>query len=89
MAMVLVEGNFMGCNLHETIYEGNKRVAVLIDIYQPNSPAKNKTIQVKTEEVSAFSTLKDSFSPGDKITAKCVVNAYQNDPKFKLIEIVA
>lgn len=88
MAIVTVEGVFMGANMDKRQFDGKDKYSVLIDVYQPTSPLKDKALQVKTEELEVLTSLTNEYTTGDVITLKCSVNAYKNDAYYKLVDIV-
>lgn len=89
MAVVTIEGIFMGANLHQTKWEGQERTSVLVDIYQPNSTLKSKSLQVKAEDLAYLAQFNQNYTVGEPIVLKCTVTAYKNDPTYKLVDIAA
>lgn len=87
MAVAIIEGVFMGVNLHESNFDGNKKVSVLVDIYQPTSTDRDKTVTVRADNLEYLSTFNQGYSMGDVVKVKCRVSAYKNDPKYALIDI--
>lgn len=85
MAIVMIQGVYMGANLHKTKWDGNERTTVLIDVYQPESPLKNKALQVKSDELQVLNQLNSTYKVGDVIQLQCSVSAYKNDPVYKLV----
>lgn len=88
MATVLVEGIFMGSNLKETEFDGRKNVSLYIDVYQPHSDSNEKTVQLKTDDVTLYDDLSKNFAMGKPFKAYALVNAYKNKAYFKLLKIV-
>lgn len=88
MAIVMVEGVFMGASMDKRTFDGKDKFAVLIDVYQPTSPLKDKAIQVKSEDLTDIQKFQNEYSTGDIITLKVAVNAYKNDAYYKLVDVV-
>lgn len=88
MSVVTVKGSFLGANLKKSTFEGVTKVAVMVDIYQPEAPGTNKVVQIKSDDVELLQTINDSYDMGSVFEAKASVNAYQNQAYFKLLEIV-
>lgn len=89
MAVVLIEGVFMGAELKTSTFDGNTKTNVVVDIYQQKSSLAEKTVQLKTEDVTLMNDLKDGYDFGSLITVKASVNAYKNKAYFKLLEVVS
>jgi hypothetical protein len=88
MATVIVEGIFMGSNLKETEFEGRRNVSLYIDVYQPQSNSNEKTVQLKSDDVTLYDDLTKNFTMGNPFKAYAQVNAYKNKAYFKLLQIV-
>lgn len=88
MAIVLVEGVFMGAEVKTQTYDGNSKTSLYLDVYQPTSTQSEKMVQLKTDDVSLINTFSQDYDMGSKITVKAGVNAYKNKAYFKLIEVV-
>lgn len=88
MAVVLVEGVFMGAEVKTQTYDGNSKTSLYLDVYQPTSTQSEKMVQLKTDDVSLINTFSQDYDMGSKITVKAGVNAYKNKAYFKLIEVV-
>jgi hypothetical protein len=84
MALVAVKGKFMGANLDSKTFEGNTKVSLIIDLYQKHSPAKDKSVQVKADDIALLQTITENFEEGDEISINCTVSAYKNEAYFKL-----
>lgn len=84
MALVLVEGVFMGANIKKSTFDGKETSALYIDVYQPESEATEKMVQIKSDDVSLINTLNKDFAMGSVIKAKVTINAYKNKAYFKL-----
>lgn len=87
MPIVSVEGIFMGANVKKSTFDGKEKSALYIDIYQPNSPDNEKTIQVKSDDLALIGDIKDSYQMGNPFNCKASINAYKNKAYFKLIDI--
>lgn len=88
MAIVLVEGVFMGAEVKTQTFDGNSKTSLYLDVYQPTSSQSEKMVQLKTDDVSLINTFSQDYDMGSKITVKAGVNAYKNKAYFKLIEVV-
>lgn len=88
MAQVIVEGIFMGANIKTSTFEGNTKNSLLIDIYQPNSKASEKMVQLKTSDVGMYQSLMNDFTMGSIVKANANINAYQNKAYFNLVEFI-
>lgn len=84
MATVLIEGVFMGSQIKETEFEGNKKSALYIDIYQPDSESQDKMVQLKSDDIQLANDLNKNYAMGDKVKAHASVNAYKNKAYYKL-----
>lgn len=87
MSLVTVKGKFMGVALDKRSYQGVDKYQVLIDLYQKDSPLKDKSVQVRTDELTEQSNF-SAIAEGTEITLECTVNAYQNNTTFRLVRIV-
>lgn len=88
MAEVLIEGVYMGAELKTTTFEGVSKTNLILDIYQQKSMSNEKTVTLKTDDVSLMNLLNEGFDFGSVITVKASVNAYKNKAYFKLLDIV-
>lgn len=88
MALVELKGQFLQAALKEKTYEGTKSINVQLDLYQPDSPALEKTIQIKVDDVSLLKKFQDSFKMGSQIKISAVANAYKNKTYYKFIELI-
>lgn len=88
MAQVILEGVYMACNPKTTSYEGKEKTSLNIDIYQPDSEHNEKTVQVKTEDLSLLAKLNNDYSMGSLFKCKAVVNAYKNKAYYRLVEVL-
>lgn len=89
MALVLVQGQFLGASLKKSTFDGNTKFSVQIDVYQPDSPVAEKTVTIKEDNHEALKQINDQYKMGDPISCLCTVNAYRNDAYFKLAQIIA
>lgn len=87
MAQAIVEGVYMGHSVKTTSYEGNEKTAIYIDVYQQNSEDNDKTISIKTDDLTLMNTLSKDFAMGSIFKAVCSINAYKNKAYFKLMKI--
>lgn len=88
MAEVMIQGMFMGANVKNSTFDGVTKTNVQLDIYQKDSESSEKTVSLKTDDVSIINLLNDQYDFGSVITVKARVNAYQNKAYFKLLEVV-
>ena len=88
MAMVTVEGVFLGANIVTRNFEGNTKTELVVDLYQPESNSRNKTVVLQSSDTSLFDRLVKSYAMGSILKAKVTLTAYQNNVYFKLVEIV-
>lgn len=88
MAQVIIEGVFMSAEIKSSTYEGVTKTNLLLDVYQPKSNDSEKTVSLKTDDVSLINLLNDGYDLGSTIKVKATVNAYKNKAYFKLIEVV-
>lgn len=89
MATVIIEGVFMNAEVKTTTYDGVQKTALYVDVYQRDSSSTEKTVQLKTEDVTLMNNLNQNYDFGSTIQAKVLVNAYKNKAYFKLLEVVA
>lgn len=89
MAEVIIEGMFMGAEIKTTTYEGNSKTNLVVDIYQQTSQSAEKTVTLKTDDVSLMNKFKEGYDFGSLVQVKASVNAYKNKAYFKLVEVVA
>lgn len=87
MAIVQVNGVFMGANLHQTRFEGVEKTSVIVDVYQPTSPTKDKAVSIKSDDLTLLATFTNDYTVGDLVKLDCSVSAFKNDAFFKLIKI--
>lgn len=88
MSYVTVDGVFMGANLHTQTFNDNTRYSVILDLYIPDSPAREKAISVRCEDVELLEHFQKNYTRGDMITLKCTLSAYQNNVYYKFVEEV-
>lgn len=88
MAVVSIKGVFMGANVREREYEGNKRTEILIDVYQHESPDADKVVQIKTDDISLLNHLNKEYSMGSIFECLATVNAYKNKAYYRLVKLV-
>ena len=89
MATVTIEGVFMNAEVKSTTFDGNTKTALYVDVYQKDSSSNEKTVQLKTDDVTLMNSLTQNYDFGSVIEAKAVVNAYKNKAYFKLLEVVS
>ena len=88
MAVVSIEGIFMGANIKKSNFDGKESSAVYIDVYQPDSASTDKMVQIKSDDVAIINDLNSGYTMGNPINAKVLINAYKNKAYFKLLEVV-
>jgi hypothetical protein len=88
MAVVSIKGVFMGANVREREYEGNKRTEILIDVYQQDSPDADKVVQIKTDDIQLLNQLNSEYAMGSIFECTATVNAYKNKAYYKLLKVV-
>ncbi|MEI7028336.1 hypothetical protein [Paenibacillus sp. y28] len=86
MALVQVAGRFMGVSLDSREFQGVKKTSVLIDVYQKDSPLRDKSVQVKSDDLEVYKDF-TMMEEGDTIALNCTVSAYKNDAYYKLHSI--
>lgn len=84
MAQAIVEGVYMGHNVKTSNYDGVEKTAIYIDVYQQDSEDADKTVSIKTDDLTLVNTLSKDFSMGSIFKAACSINAYKNKAYFKL-----
>lgn len=89
MAIVEIDGVFMGAEIKSTTYDNVTKTSLNVDIYQPKSPLNEKTVLVKTDDVSLLNKLSGEYDFGSSIKIKASVNAYKNKAYYKLLEVVS
>lgn len=88
MAVVSIKGVFMGVNVREREFDGNKRTEILIDVYQQDSPDVDKVVQIKTDDVQLLNHLNKEYAMGSVFECLATVNAYKNKAYYKLVKLV-
>lgn len=88
MAEVTITGMFMGAEVKNSTFDGNQKTNVHLDLYQKDSGSSEKTVSLKTDDVSILNLLNDQYDFGSVITVKARVNAYQNKAYYKLLDVV-
>jgi hypothetical protein len=88
MPLLSIEAVYMDSNLKNSTYDGKEKTAVYIDVYQPESPDNEKSLQIKCDDVTIFNKLKKEFAMGSKFLAQVSVTAYKNKAYYKLIKLV-
>ena len=61
MPLVNIEGVFMAANLKTSKFEGQEKTSVYIDVYQPDSEDTEKTVQIKSTDISYFQDLTKKY----------------------------
>jgi len=87
MAEVLVHGKFMGSELKTQTFEGVTKNNLYVDIYQPQSTSQEKTVTLKTDDISMANMFNTKFKFGEEISVNASVNAYKNKAYFKLLGV--
>lgn len=87
MAVVIVKGGYLGANIRESEYDGKKKSALYIDVYQKDSPSADKAVSLKSDDLTLSNKL-TNFKMGQEIVAECQVNAYRNQAYFKVLRLV-
>lgn len=77
----------MAANPKTTSFEGKEKTSIYIDLYQPDSEESDKTVQVKTDDLSLLNKLNKDFAMGSIFKCKAAVNAYKNKAYYKLIAL--
>ncbi|MEW9702921.1 hypothetical protein [Paenibacillus sp. SI8] len=88
MALVRIEGMFMGANLNQSNFDGKQKVSVQVDLYQKNSPEKNKAVAIKTDDLEQLSYFNQNFEEGSMVEVLCTTNAYKNETYYKLVRVL-
>ena len=88
MALVVIEGVFMGAQLKTSTFEGNTKTSLYVDMYQPDSESSEKTVQLKTDNVQMYELLNKEYAMGSIFKVRANVNAYKNKAYFKLLEVI-
>lgn len=83
MAVVLIKGTYLGSTIKEREFNGEKKSALYIDLYQADSEATNKTVSVKSDDLSLVNKLKD-LKMGHPLSAVCLDSGYRNNVYYKL-----
>ncbi|MCK6208920.1 hypothetical protein KZX50_26280 [Bacillus infantis] len=87
MPLVSIEGVFMGANVKKSTFDGKERSSLYIDLYQQESEDNEKTVQIKSDDVSLINDLSKNYSMGSKFKCQASVNAYKNKAYYKLQKI--
>lgn len=88
MAEVYIEGVFMGAEVKSSTFDGVTKTNVVVDVYQAKSSNSDKTVSLKTDDVSIINVFNENYDFGSVIKVKASVNAYKNKAYFKLLEVV-
>ncbi|MBC9710039.1 MAG: hypothetical protein H9W80_12575 [Enterococcus sp.] len=88
MGTVIVEGAFLNAEIKKKSFEGKETTDVYIDVYQQDSQALNKLVQIKSSDVEVYQQLVNDYPNGTMIKVKCTVSAYQNKAYFKLVDVI-
>lgn len=89
MAEVVITGMFMNAEIKTSTFDGNQKSNVHLDLYQKDSGSSEKTVSLKTDDLTLINLLNDQYDFGSMITVKARVNAYQNKAYFRLLDIVS
>lgn len=89
MALVLLEGIFMNAEIKTTTFEGVSKTALYLDIYQKDSPVKDKLVQLKSDDLALMKVITENYDFGSVINTKATLSAYKNQTYFKLLEFVS
>lgn len=89
MAIVEIEGMFMNSELKTSNYDGKEKTQIVVDLYQQKSTQFEKTVQLKSDDVSLLQTFAENYDFGSMIKVKAAVNAYQNRAYYKLLEVLS
>ena len=89
MALVQLEGVFMNAEIKTTTFEGNSKTNLYVEVYQKESPAKDKLVQLKTEDLSLMKEITENYDFGSIVNLKATLTAYKNQTYFKLLEFVS
>lgn len=84
MAQAIIEGVYMGHNVKTSSFDGVEKTAIYIDIYQKDSEDADKTISIKSDDLTLVNDLSKNFAMGSIFKAACSINAYKNKAYFKL-----
>lgn len=87
MALVEINGTFMGAQIKTTEFDGNKKTSLIIDVYQQQSDLNNKTVQLRSDDIALYQKLSNDYTMGSPIHVTAAVNAYKNQAYFKLVKI--
>lgn len=89
MAVVNIQGQFLGAKLDKKTFDGVEKISVLLDIYQPTSNLKSKNVTVKVDEIEMLDVFNKTYNFGDTIQVQASVNAYRNDAYYKFLDLVS
>lgn len=89
MGLVTLEGVFMNAEIKTTTFEGVSKTALYLDIYQKDSPVKDKLVQLKTDDLTLMNEIKENYDFGSVVNIKATLSAYKNQTYFKLLEFVS
>jgi hypothetical protein len=88
MAQVTIVGVFMGANVKTSNFDGVEKSALYIDLYQPDSDAAEKAVQIKSDNLGLINQLQ-AFKVGQSFKCDASVNAYKNKAYYKLVKLIA
>lgn len=88
MAEVLIEGVFMNAEIKSSTFDGVTKTNLVVDVYQSKSNSAEKTVTLKTDDVSMINNFNENYDFGSVVTVKASVNAYKNKAYFKLLSVV-
>ena len=79
--LAIIEGVFMGASPKSRTNQqtGNVETSVSVDIYQPSSPANNKTISVKVPGGENIAAINEKFKLGTAIKCTATLSAFQGN----------
>jgi hypothetical protein len=77
----------MAANAKTSTFDGKERTSIYIDLYQPESEESDKTVKVKTDDLSLLNKLNKEFAMGSVFKCRASVNAYKNQAYYKLISL--
>jgi hypothetical protein len=91
MAQVIIKGIYMGASLKQGKNQDGTpgKMSCMVDIYQPDSPDKDKMVSVKADDPAMKEYFEDNYQPmQQKVYLMASVNAYRNDAYYKFVEDV-
>jgi hypothetical protein len=85
MALVVINGTYLSASLKKSEFEGKVTYSVQLDVYQNESPSRDKMVTIKVEDAALLETFQKTYKMGDPISTTCTVAAYKNDSYFKYV----